>query len=54
MGAVVGREFEYVLDQGWADLNFDAVVRAQEDRTGITLQLPDDGMPQPPASGWRA
>ncbi len=54
MGEVVGREFEYVLDQGWAELNFDAVVRAQEDRTGITLQLPDDGMPQPPASGWRA
>ncbi|HWC30793.1 MAG TPA: NAD(P)-dependent oxidoreductase [Dehalococcoidia bacterium] len=54
MGSVVGREFEYVLDQGWAELNFDAVVRAQEDRTGIQLALPEDRMPQPPASGWRA
>jgi 3-hydroxyisobutyrate dehydrogenase len=54
MGTVVGRDFEYVLEQGWAELNFDAVVRAQEDRTGITLQLDEDNMPQPPASGWRA
>ena len=54
MGSVVGREFDYVLEQGWADLNFDAVVRAQEDRTGIQLSLPEDRMPQPPASGWRA
>jgi len=54
MGSIVGREFEYVLDQGWGDLNFDAVVRAQEDRTGIQLSLPEDQMPQPPASGWRA
>jgi 3-hydroxyisobutyrate dehydrogenase-like beta-hydroxyacid dehydrogenase len=54
MGSVVGREFDYVLGQGWGDLNFDAVVRAQEDRTGIQLQLPEDRMPQPPASGWRA
>jgi 3-hydroxyisobutyrate dehydrogenase-like beta-hydroxyacid dehydrogenase len=54
MGSVVGREFEYVLGQGWSELNFDAVVRAQEDRTGITLELSEDNMPQPPASGWRA
>jgi 3-hydroxyisobutyrate dehydrogenase len=54
MGTVVGRDFEYVLEQGWAELNFDAVVRAQEDRTGITLQLDEENMPQPPASGWRA
>lgn len=54
MGSVVGREFDYVLGQGWAEQNFDAVVRAQEDRSGITLQLDDDNMPQPPASGWRA
>jgi 3-hydroxyisobutyrate dehydrogenase len=53
MGSVVGREFEYVLAQGWSELNFDAVVRAQEDRTGITLELSEDNMPQPPASGWR-
>jgi 3-hydroxyisobutyrate dehydrogenase len=54
MGEVVGRDFEYVLEQGWGELNFDAVVRAQEDRTRITLQLPEDQMPQPPAGGWRA
>jgi 3-hydroxyisobutyrate dehydrogenase-like beta-hydroxyacid dehydrogenase len=54
MGSVVGREFDYVLSQGWGEQNFDAVVRAQEDRSGITLQLDEDNMPQPPASGWRA
>jgi 3-hydroxyisobutyrate dehydrogenase-like beta-hydroxyacid dehydrogenase len=54
MGSVVGREFDYVLGQGWGEQNFDAVVRAQEDRTGIQLALPEDRMPQPPASGWRA
>jgi 3-hydroxyisobutyrate dehydrogenase-like beta-hydroxyacid dehydrogenase len=54
MGSVVGREFDYVLGQGWGEMNFDAVVRAQEDRTGIQLALPEDRMPQPPASGWRA
>jgi 3-hydroxyisobutyrate dehydrogenase-like beta-hydroxyacid dehydrogenase len=54
MGSIVGRDSEYVLSQGWGDLNFDAIVRAQEDRTGITLQLDEDNMPQPPASGWRA
>ncbi len=54
MGAVVGREFDYVLGQGWQEQNFDAVVRAQEDCSGVTLQLDDDNMPQPPASGWRA
>ena len=54
MGSVVGREFDYVLGQGWGELNFDAVVRAQEDRTGITLELDEDNLPQPPASGWRA
>ena len=53
MGSVVGREFEYILEQGWGEMNFDAVVRAQEDRTGIQLALPEDRMPQPPASGWR-
>jgi 3-hydroxyisobutyrate dehydrogenase len=53
MGSVVGREFDYVLEQGWGELNFDAVVRAQEDRSGIQLALPEDRMPQPPASGWR-
>jgi 3-hydroxyisobutyrate dehydrogenase-like beta-hydroxyacid dehydrogenase len=53
MGSVVGREFDYVLSQGWGEQNFDAVVRAQEDRTGIQLSLPEDRMPQPPASGWR-
>jgi 3-hydroxyisobutyrate dehydrogenase len=54
MGSVVGREFDYVLEQGWGEHNFDAVVRAQEDRTGIQLQLPEDRMPEPPPSGWRA
>ena len=36
------------------ELNFDAIVRAQEDRTGITLELDPDNLPQPPAGGWRA
>jgi 3-hydroxyisobutyrate dehydrogenase len=54
MGSVVGRDFEYVLSQGWAEDNFDAVVRAQEDRTGVTLQIPAEEMPEPPAGGWRA
>jgi 3-hydroxyisobutyrate dehydrogenase-like beta-hydroxyacid dehydrogenase len=53
MGSIVGREFDYVLGQGWGEQNFDAVVRAQEDRSGIQLALPEDRMPQPPASGWR-
>jgi len=54
MGKIVGREFEYVLAQGWGEDNFDVVVRAQEDRTGVTLQLPAEDMPQPPPGGWRA
>jgi len=53
MGKVVGREFEYVLAQGWGEDNFDAVVRAQEDRTGVVLQIPAEEMPQPPPGGWR-
>ncbi|HWO72541.1 MAG TPA: hypothetical protein VNN21_03195, partial [Dehalococcoidia bacterium] len=54
MGKIVGREFEYVLAQGWGEDNFDVVVRAQEDRTGVTLQIPAEEMPQPPPGGWRA
>jgi hypothetical protein len=32
---------QQVLAKGWGDLNFDVVVRIQEERTGQVLELPD-------------
>lgn len=39
MGALVGQALEEALARGWGDLDFDAIVRLQEDRTGIQLRL---------------
>jgi 3-hydroxyisobutyrate dehydrogenase len=41
LGTVIGREMEEVLARGWGDLDFDASVRLQEERTGVTLELPE-------------
>jgi 3-hydroxyisobutyrate dehydrogenase len=41
LGSVIGREMEEVLARGWGDLDFDASVRLQEERTGIVLELPE-------------
>ena len=39
VGAAVGNELSEALARGWGDLDFDATVRVQEERTGVVLQL---------------
>jgi 3-hydroxyisobutyrate dehydrogenase-like beta-hydroxyacid dehydrogenase len=39
VGAVVGNELSEALARGWGDLDFDATVRVQEERTGVVLQV---------------
>jgi len=41
MGEVAHSEMQQVMEKGWGDLNFDVVVRIQEERTGQVLDLPD-------------
>lgn len=36
-------EMQQVLDRGWGDLDFDVIARLQEERAGVTLELPSNG-----------
>ena len=41
-GSAVDRDLKFALDQGWGELDFDVIVRAQEERTGVRLELTPD------------
>jgi 3-hydroxyisobutyrate dehydrogenase len=37
---VCGRDSAMAIAKGWGDLNFEAVVKVQEERSGVRLKLP--------------
>jgi 3-hydroxyisobutyrate dehydrogenase-like beta-hydroxyacid dehydrogenase len=39
---VCGRDSAMAIAKGWGDLNFEAVVKVQEERTGAPLKLPQE------------
>ncbi len=39
---VCGRDSAMAIAKGWGDLNFEAVVKVQEERSGVRLKLPQD------------
>ena len=39
LGEQVHAEMQEVLEKGWGEMNFDVVVRLQEEKTGQVLEL---------------
>jgi 3-hydroxyisobutyrate dehydrogenase-like beta-hydroxyacid dehydrogenase len=47
VGEIVGAEMDAVMAHGWGGLDYDVVVRIQEERTGIVLELLEQGAAAP-------
>ena len=47
MAECVGRDGEETLKRGWGQLDLDVIVRIQEERAGVILQLDEKDLPPP-------